>query len=92
MDREGKTTPLRTRPANWSNPAFAPEGRRLAVDIFDGKQLDVWVYEWERDTLSRLTFDPADDIKPVWRISPRRPIDGGAHRTGSADGTGEARG
>jgi serine/threonine-protein kinase len=26
----------------------------------------VWIYEWARDTLSRLTFDRADDVRPVW--------------------------
>ena len=65
MDREGKTAPLQTRPATWYNPQFAPDGRRLAINIVDG-QNDVWVYEWARETLSRLTFDAADDRRPVW--------------------------
>ncbi len=39
---------------------------RLALDILEGKSRDVWVYEWGRDTLSRLTFDPGDDYFPVW--------------------------
>ena len=52
MDRAGKTTTLRLTPANWSNPSFAPDGQRLAMDIFDGKQVDVWVYDWARDTPS----------------------------------------
>ena len=65
MDREGKTTPIRTTFATWYNPQFAPDGRRLAINIVDG-QNDIWVYEWARDTLTRLTFDPADDRKPVW--------------------------
>ena len=36
------------------------------MDVFDGKQWDVWVYDWARDTFSRLTADPADDSNPVW--------------------------
>ena len=59
-------------PADWSNPQFAPDGLRLAMDIFDGRQNDVWVYEWMRDTLTRFTFDPADDRKPVWTPDGRR--------------------
>ena len=66
MDRGGKTMPLRATAASWSDPHFAPDGRRLAVDIVDKGQPDVWVYEWARDTLTRLTFDPASDQKPVW--------------------------
>ncbi len=72
VDREGKTTPLRATPATWFNPAFAPDGRRLAMDIREGNQVDVWVYEWAGDTLSRLTLDPAEDRKPVWTPDGRR--------------------
>lgn len=44
---------------DFAHPAAA-EGAD-ALDISDGKQMDVWVYDWARDTLPRLTFDPADD-------------------------------
>ena len=85
-------------PSDWSNPAFSPDGHRLAIDISDGTQTDVWVYDWERDTLSRLTFDPADDFKPVWTPDGGRIVF--ASRRGDkvtanlywqrADGTGDA--
>jgi Tol biopolymer transport system component len=66
MSHDGKTAPLRPMPSNWNNLHFSPDGRRLAFDIQDPSNLDVWVYEWARDTLSRLTFDPAGDQRPVW--------------------------
>jgi serine/threonine-protein kinase len=66
LDSSGKATPLRPTPSDWSNPSFAPDGRMLAMDIFDGTQTDVWTYDWMRDTLSRLTFDGTDDQRPVW--------------------------
>ena len=96
MDREGKTTLLRDTPAIWSSPAFAPDGRRLAMDISDGQQRDVWVYEWTGDTLSRLTTDSSDDRKPVWTPDGRRIVfsssrDGGIFNLywQRTDGTGE---
>ncbi|MGH3113340.1 MAG: TolB family protein, partial [Gaiellaceae bacterium] len=55
LDEEGKTQVLRAAPADASNLRFSPDGRRLAMDINDGTQRVVWVYEWERDTMSRLT-------------------------------------
>lgn len=66
LEESGQVSPLRAMPANWSNPSFSPDGNRLAIDISDGTQSDIWIYEWERDTLSRLTFDPADDLRPLW--------------------------
>jgi serine/threonine-protein kinase len=66
MDREGKTTPLRTTPANWIDPVFSPDGRQLAMAILDRGQRDVWMYDWIHDAPSRLTVDPANDETPVW--------------------------
>jgi TolB protein len=36
------------------------------MQIHDGTQWDIWIYEWSRDTLTRLTFDPAHDAYSVW--------------------------
>jgi len=66
MDREGKFTLLRETPGNYLNPAFSPDGKRLALEINDGKRSDIWVYEWERDALTRLTFAGEANSVPVW--------------------------
>jgi Tol biopolymer transport system component len=66
MTRDGKTSVLRAAKASWANPRFSPDGQKLAVDIFDGKQKDIWVYDWARDRLTQLTFDPGQDRMPVW--------------------------
>ena len=66
MTRDGKTSVLRAAKADWANPQFAPDGQKLAFEIYDGKQRDIWVYEWARDTLTQLTFDPGQDAFPVW--------------------------
>src|SRR5262249_40092203 len=72
------------------------DGGRVAMEIATAGSLDVWVYEWARDTLTRLTFDPGTDVKPVWTPDGRR-IVFGSTRAGQlnlywqkADGTGEA--
>jgi len=66
MDRQGNFTPLRSAPDGYVNPAFSPDGKRLALEINDGKRSDIWVYEWERDTMTRLTFGGTYNIRPVW--------------------------
>ncbi len=77
---------------------FSPDGQRLALEILEGENRDVWVYEWGRDTLSRLTFDPSVDRAPVWTPDGRRIAFSSTRAdqaTGNlywqrADGTGEA--
>ena len=65
MDRQGKFTPLREFPGDYYNPAFSPDGKRLALAINDGKRSDIWVYEWTHDTLTRLTFS-GNNFNPIW--------------------------
>jgi len=66
MDHEGKFAPLREPPGSYYNPVFSPDGKRLALEIFDGKRRDIWVYEWERDAITRLTFGGEANRFPVW--------------------------
>jgi serine/threonine-protein kinase len=72
MDRDGKFTTLRATPALWSNPQFSPDGRRLALELADGKQTHIWIYELPRDIVTRLTFDAAAEGRPVWTPDGRR--------------------
>jgi Tol biopolymer transport system component len=97
MDHEGKTTPLRAAPANWFALQFSPDGRRLAMAIVE-KHSDIWVYEWARDLLTRLTLDQANAEGPVWTPDGRRIVFASARADKStfnlywqpADGTGDA--
>jgi serine/threonine protein kinase len=66
MDRGGNTMPLRAKRAEWGSPQFSPDGKHLAFDVSDGKQVDIWVQDLATGQVSRLTFDGADDFKPVW--------------------------
>ena len=97
MTREGKTSVLRATKAAWSNPRFSPDGQKLALEISDGKQSDIWVYEWARDTLTQLTFDAGQDQFPTWTPDGRRIVFASDRaKTGisnlywvNADGTGD---
>jgi len=96
VDREGNREPLLSKPTRFRKFEISPHGQHVAMEIFDGRQYDIWICDWKGDTTSRLTFNPADDVSPVW--SP----DGGAiafasNRDGTfnlywkrTDGSGEA--
>ena len=97
LTRDGKASVLRATTANWRNPRFSPDGEKLALQISDGKQSDIWVYEWARDTLTQLTFESGEDRFPVWTPDGRRLVfasDRARARIANlywvnADGTGE---
>ena len=88
---------LRATKAEWVHPRFSPDGRKLALDIDDGKQRDIWVYDWARDTLTQLTFNSGADAVPVWTPDGKRIVfasdrakPGTRNLYGvNADGTGE---
>jgi eukaryotic-like serine/threonine-protein kinase len=97
MDRQGKFTLLRDTPGDYLNPAFSPDGKRLALEIVDSKASNIWVYEWERDTLTRLTFGGEDNFRPVWTPDGRRITYSSFEKSGEfslnwkpADGAGDA--
>jgi serine/threonine-protein kinase len=97
LTRDGKTTPLRAMPANWSGVQIAPDGRRLAFALTGAASQDVWTYDAERDALTRLTSDPGVDRSPVWTPDGRRLAFASSRSGGStnlywqrADGSGDA--
>ncbi len=68
FDRSGKSLGTLGGVADYSNPAFSPDGNRLAVAIRDPAtaRRDIWILDLARETVSRFTFDPADDFNPAW--------------------------
>ena len=72
MDREGKFTHLRQTPAQYFSPVFSPDGKHLAFSAPAGGRNDIWIYAWQSDTLTRLTFDGESNSNPAWTPDGRR--------------------
>jgi serine/threonine-protein kinase len=64
LDSSGKTEPLLAAIDSYATPRLSPDGKRLAISV--GSQgSDVFVYDLQRETLMRLTFDGHSQV-PVW--------------------------
>ena len=65
VDRDGQAVPLVRHPLVHT-PRFSPDGRQVAYDT----QPDIWIYDLERDTRTRLTVDLGQ--VPAWSPDGRR--------------------
>ena len=70
VDRLGHETPIPAEPRAFGFPRLSPDGTRIAVY----SDRDLWVWDLGRTTLSRATFDPAQDLYGVWTPDSRRMI------------------
>jgi serine/threonine-protein kinase len=62
LDSSGKVEPLMSEPGPYAIPRLSPDGRKVA---FVGKGADIYVYNLERRTLTRLTFTGGANL-PLW--------------------------
>jgi Tol biopolymer transport system component/class 3 adenylate cyclase/tRNA A-37 threonylcarbamoyl transferase component Bud32 len=65
LDSTGREQPLLTKPGAYGRPALSPNGQRLALELTEGSGTDIWVYDWQRDTMTRVTFT-GRALGPVW--------------------------
>ncbi|MBI4887902.1 MAG: PD40 domain-containing protein, partial [Acidobacteria bacterium] len=95
VNRDGREEPLKVPPRAYVSARLSPDGTRVALDVRD-EQNDIWIWDLQRQILTRLTFDPGPDVWPVWTPDGRRIVYSSA-RDGTprpvwqaADGTGTA--
>lgn len=74
LDRNGARLSTLGEPADYTNPALSPDEQKLAVGRRDpqAKTRDIWIFDLERGTSSRFTFDPGDDLNPTWSPDGKR--------------------
>jgi serine/threonine-protein kinase len=73
VDRMGREEPLAAPARTYLYPRISPDGTRVALEVRD-QAADIWTWDFMRQTMTRLTFDPAVDQYPVWSADGRRLI------------------
>jgi hypothetical protein len=71
LENSGKTEPLLAKPAIYYNPRLSPDGQRLAVSVASGRGRDLWISDYKRDIMTRLTFDGLA-LHSVWTPDGKR--------------------
>jgi serine/threonine-protein kinase len=66
LESDGKTRALLPKPGAYGRPSLSPDGRRLAIEVFDGLSQDIWVYDLGRDTMTRMTSGGEVHMAPIW--------------------------
>jgi hypothetical protein len=95
VDRQGHGTSLGMPAKSYVYPRISPDGTRVAIDVADPVDRDIWMWDFGRRTLERFTRDPAGNPLVAWSRDGRQ-LAFGSERTGvsqvyrqAADGSGK---
>jgi Tol biopolymer transport system component len=70
VDRSGTERPLAAPQLAYGVPRISPDGSRIVVELDD----QIWVYDLERDTTTRLTFEGGVNQNPIWTPDGKRVV------------------
>jgi hypothetical protein len=66
VDRRGRATPLGAPAMNYAYPRVSPDGTRVAIDVTDPTDRDIWMWDIGRRTIERFTKDPTGNPIVMW--------------------------
>jgi serine/threonine-protein kinase len=66
VDPTGKREPLPAKPGAYESLGLSPDGKRVALTVTEERGADIWVYEPQRDGMTRLTFGGGICHNPTW--------------------------
>ena len=96
VDRQGREAAINVPGRAYVAPRLSPDGARVALEVRDQNN-DIWVFDFARETLTRVTFDPGLEAAPTWMPDGRRMVFSSQPNEGAAslfwqaaDGTGTA--
>lgn len=73
MDRAGRAVATSGARANIASFTLAPDERRIVAEIRDNDagKADLWLFDGEKETGTRLTFGDTPTTRPLWALDGR---------------------
>ena len=65
VDSAGRKEPLAAKPGAYLDVNLSPDGKRAALMVGEAATADLWVYDLQRDAMTRLTFGGSNRF-PSW--------------------------
>ena len=84
FNRAGKQVGTVGPPGLCGSPVISPDGKRIAFDLDNGPNRDIWTAEIATGHVQRVTFDREVDHGPIWSPDGSR-IAFDSHRSGLGD-------
>jgi len=72
VNRDGKEAQISAPGNAYAFPSVSPDGTRAALTANIGGNQDIWIWDFAREILTRITFDEGEDNFPVWTPDGRR--------------------
>jgi serine/threonine-protein kinase len=66
MDHTGRTESVAIEPGVYMFPRISPDGSKLIWMMNQGATSDLWIYDWQRGSKTRLTDGTSVYAYPVW--------------------------
>ncbi len=82
LDRAGRPAGTVGAPGRLTTPRMSNDGKRVVVRLLDPQAVgDIWIYDVERNTPTRFTFDPSDEFGPLWSPDDSRVVFSAARKS-----------
>ena len=92
LDSTGRTEQIVPKSGDYKYPRLSPDGKRVAIEVHQEGRASIWIYDLNRQTMSRLALDSENQTIPVWTPDGRYVVFSTATTLGwaPADGSGKA--